>query len=167
MHTDEAVEVLAALEAARKELRETNDPTEASLRNAVVHLARTYRQPHRHTLPATALVMHTDAHLTAGIGPSDGQVVGSEALRRIACDASVRHVSASREHNAGRARRTIYRAQRRALARRDGISRPRGGWRPHGRGLSRASSAKLNHFEPLLTFGSSLSNLGVNPAYGS
>jgi hypothetical protein len=117
---DDCIEVVATLEAARKELRDTNDPAGSSLRSAVVHLARTYREPDRHKHPASTLVVHTDTHLAGGIEEAQGKAIGLEALRRIACDATVRHVSIERDHDTGRARRTVNRAQRRALARRDG-----------------------------------------------
>jgi hypothetical protein len=117
---DEVVEVRAALDAARKELCDTNDPAGASLRSAVLHLARTYREPDRHQQPVNAIVVHSDANVTLGIDAAHGKAIGIEALRRIACDSVVRHINAKSEHDAGRARRTVNRAQRRALARRDG-----------------------------------------------
>jgi hypothetical protein len=119
MTADVALDVVAALDAAQRHLRDTRDPAGSSRTAALAHVARAYLQPDAHAAPATKLVVHTDAALQTGMDVTGRIMLAVDAVRRLACEATIRRVRDT-EHDLGRARRTVSRRLRRALVRRDG-----------------------------------------------
>jgi hypothetical protein len=125
MPAELAVEVVAALDAAQQQLRHEHAPAGASRREALRLLARTFLDPDRHAPPSTTVVIHTDAELWVGVDETGTVMLDTDAVRRLSCDAMLRHVrdadtGATTEFDLGRARRSPNRALRRALVRRDG-----------------------------------------------
>ena len=120
---DAAVQVLDALDAARKELRrERRGEEHPSRADALERLAVAYTQPDAHRPAPTEIIWHTDEAGGLGADARHGVFVSAETVRRLACDARVRRIRDDGDTSCdqGRAHRNVNRAMRRRLVRRDG-----------------------------------------------
>jgi Domain of unknown function (DUF222)/HNH endonuclease len=121
---DAAAILLAALDRAGRAVRTEERAPAATLRaDALEHLAQAFLQPRPHDAAPTEIVIHADANLSVAVGDDRAIGISIDAVRRLACDTSVRHVrddAAGARRDSGRRRRTVSRRLRRWLVRRDG-----------------------------------------------
>lgn len=111
--------VLDAIEHARKVLARERRAKTASRADAIERLADAYLQPDAHQRPPVEIVWHTDGRVASD--SRHGVFVAAETVRRLACDARIRYVrDGDITSDRGRAERTVNRALRRKLVRRDG-----------------------------------------------
>jgi hypothetical protein len=120
LDADAAALVWQALETARADMPAADGVSaETSRADALERMARRTSQPDAAAAPAVELVVHTDVDLRVGIEQHGGFQLALDAVRRLGCDAWVRHVTDT-SADAGRRHRKVPRRLRRAVLRRDG-----------------------------------------------
>jgi hypothetical protein len=117
---DAAVVVLEAIEQAQRQVPKRDDGADeqTSWADAVELLGQRFLQPDAHAQPAIELVIHRDEHGN-GVDRNHGVALSIDAVRRLSCDAWIRHVAGDAD-DCGRRTRKISRRLRRQLVRRDG-----------------------------------------------
>src|SRR4051794_17361617 len=122
LEPEAATVLLAAIDAAMREVPREDGVSAGTFRaDALEHVARRFLQPDEAAVPATEMVVHTDAHVTTGADAQRALMLSVDAVRALSCDAWVRHV-ATDDHagDAGRRYRTVPKRLRHAVLRRDG-----------------------------------------------